>query len=423
MRCIGCSSSKDEQWLTGAVTQAVESPTPERRILHVDMDAFYASVEEREDPTLVGKPVVVGGPVNGRGVVSAANYVARQYGVHSAMPAALAARLCPQAIFIKPRHSLYAEASRHIHAVFADYTPLVEPLALDEAFLDITGSQALFGSAADIARRIKSEILESTQLVASVGLAPNKFLAKVASDIDKPDGFVEVKFGEERGFLGPLPVTRVWGVGRRTAEILERLGVNTISDLRGQPDDLLTELFGQYGARLRALADGVDDRPVVPEHEAKSISHETTFGVDVTDKNTMHVWLIDLADQVASRARRLGLKGRTIMIKVRFGDFRTLTRSMSLPARTQLTKDVRDAVNELFVNRLGVELKPVRLLGVGLSGFDAIETPQADLFGDQDREHEEQVDAVLDKIRNRFGGTALRRGRNPRGSETSDEPS
>ena len=385
-----------------------------RSILHVDMDAFYASVEEREDPSLKGKPVIVGGSTSGRGVVSAANYVARRFGVHSAQPAALAARLCPEGIFIPPRHKLYAEVSRKIHSVFQAYTPLIEPLALDEAFLDITASQGLFGHAKDIAGRIKSEILETTELVASVGLAPNKFLAKVASDVDKPNGFVVVAPGEERAFLDPLPVTRVWGVGRRTAEVLERLGVRTIGDLHRQSDELLDEMFGQYGARLRQLSMGIDDRPVVAEHEAKSISHETTFGADVDDASTMRVWLLDLAEQVGARARRLRLKGRTVFIKVRFNDFKTLTRSMTLDHQTHVSREIRDSVDELFSNRLGVNLRPVRLLGVGLSGFDERESPQADLFGQPQQDDEVKLDSVLDEVRSKFGTSALRRGRDPR---------
>lgn len=407
-----------------ATVPTTDTPSPDamsaaptrRRILHVDMDAFYASVEEREDPALVGKPVVVGGPVDGRGVVSAANYEARRFGVHSAQPAALAARLCPHAVFIKPRHRLYAAVSRDIHAVMARYTPLIEPLSLDEAFLDVTNSQRLFGPAHGIAVRIKAEILSSTSLVASVGLAPNKFLAKLASDIQKPDALVVVLPGTEQAFLDPLPVTRVWGVGRRTAQTLSRLNVRTIADLRHMSDELLAEVFGQHGTRLRELAHGIDNRPVVPEHEARSVSHETTFADDVSDPGILRMWLLDLADQVTARCRRLDMEGRTVSIKVRFNTFRTITRSHTLTRPTNLTRDVREAADELFANRLGQPLEPVRLIGVGLAGFQQFEMPQADLFGDPQREHEQVVDSVMDNVRSRFGDTALRRGRSPGGT-------
>ena len=383
---------------------------PQREILHVDMDAFYASVEEREDPSLVGKPVIVSGRPDGRGVVSAANYVARRYGVQSAMPAARAVRLCPNGVFLPPRHRLYAEVSREINSVFKHFTPLVEPLALDEAFLDVTGSMRLFGPGIQIARAVKDTILQRTQLIASVGVAPNKFLAKLASDVQKPDALVWVKPGEEQDFLDPLPVRRIWGVGRRTADTLERIGVQTVCDLRAQPLELLEELFGKQGNHIAQLARGVDDRPVVAEHEARSISHETTFAEDVADAAVMRAWLLELADQVASRARKLELSGRTIQIKVRFGDFKTITRSVTLERSTHSSREVRAAVDMLFTERLGVALRPVRLLGAGLSGFGPDGNAQDDLFGDALREKEQVLDDVVDRARGRFGGAALRRG-------------
>jgi DNA polymerase IV len=377
------------------------------------MDAFYASVEERENPSLVGRPVIVGGSSKGRGVVSAANYVARRYGVHSAMPSAQAARLCPQAVFIAPRHSLYAHVSKQIRAVFDEFTPLVEPLALDEAFLDVTACERLFGPAIRIARTIKRRIAEDTQLVASVGVAPNKFLAKLASDIKKPDALVSVKEHEVQTFLDPLPVSRVWGVGRRTAQTLERIGVRSIADLRRQERHALESLFGKTGAHLWRLARGLDDRLVVPEQEARSVSHETTFETDVSDADVMRVWLLDLAEQVGARLRRNGLFARTIHIKVRFHDFRTITRSQTLATRTASSTLIREAVDHLFSNRLG-QLEPVRLLGVGVSGFDALESPQADLFEAASEKPGEEIDSVLDSVSERFGRSALRRGIDPR---------
>ena len=297
-------------------------------ILHCDMDAFYASVEERERPELVGKPVIVGGSPEKRGVVSAANYVARKYCVHSAMPAATARWLCPQGIFLPPRISYYAEISRQIREIFERFTPLVEPLSLDEAFLDVTGSEKLFGSAAEIGQKIKLTVREEIGLVVSVGVAPNKFLAKIASDLNKPDGFLVVEKVQE--FLDPLPVERLWGVGKQSSKVFERLGIRTIGQLRQWPVETLVSRFGSQGKHLWQLAHGIDDRPVVPEREAKSISHETTFEHDVDDQDVLRAWLADLTEQVGWRLRRHGLRGRTVRLKVRFADFSTITRSQTL---------------------------------------------------------------------------------------------
>jgi DNA polymerase-4 len=241
------------------------------------MDAFYASVEERDRPELVGKPVIVGGTPEGRGVVAAANYVARKFGVHSAMPAVAAHRLCPHGVFLRPRTEYYAEVSDQIRAIFEKYTPLIEPLSLDEVFLDVTGSEPLFGPAVSIGRAIKQEIRERLRLIASVGVAPNKFLAKIASDLKKPDGFVVVEPTQVQEFLDPLPVGRLWGVGKVTGQVFEKLGVHRIGQLRQMPVELLRHHFGSSGEHLGELAQGIDDRPVVPEQEAKSISHEPTF--------------------------------------------------------------------------------------------------------------------------------------------------
>ena len=382
----------------------------QRQILHVDMDAYYASVEQREDPSLAGKPVIVAGATAGRGVVSAANYVAREYGVHSAMPAARALRLCPHGVFLPPRHQLYAEISREIHEIFRHYTPLVEPLALDEAFLDVTGSVRLFGPALKIGREIKHEILLQTGLVASVGVAPNKFLAKLAGDVRKPDALVEVLRGQEQAFLDPLPVSRIWGLGKRSAEILQRIGVHSIAQLRAQPEALVKELFGRGGEQVARLAQGIDEREVIAEHEARSISHETTFAEDLTDTAVMRGWLLELCAQVASRARRLELRGRTVQIKVRFGSFKTITRSITLERATFTTSELRAAVETLWGERLGVPLEPIRLLGVGLAGFDGPVHEQADLFADPAAERNRTLDSVLDTANERFGAAALRRG-------------
>ena len=266
-------------------------------IIHADMDAFYASVEERDQPELVGKPVIVGGSPEQRGVVSAASYVARRYGVHSAMPAVTAHRLCPHGIFLPPRISYYAEISSQIRDIFERFTPLVEPLSLDEAFLDVTGSERLFGPAPEIGRKIKQAIREELRLVASVGVAPNKFLAKIASDLKKPDALVVVEPEQVQEFLAPLPVERLWGVGKKGSKVFERLGIRTIGQLRQWPLESLQTHFGSSGEYLWQLAHGIDDRPVVPEREAKSISHETTFAQDIAELEVLRAWLVDLTEQ------------------------------------------------------------------------------------------------------------------------------
>lgn len=379
-------------------------------ILHVDMDAFYASVEELDNPALAGRPVVVGGTPDGRGVVAAANYAARRFGIHSAMPAAQAKRLCPQAVFIRSRMDRYAQLSRAIRTIFARYTPLVEPLSLDEAFLDVTSSLRLFGDAQTIARRIKRDIRDELGLVASVGVAPNKFLAKLASDLNKPDGLVVVPTHAIEAFLAPLPVSRLWGVGKVANRDLAELGVQTIGDLRNVPEELLERRFGRSAAHLRRLARGIDDRPVVPDRDAKSISHETTFATDIDDAEILRSWLLELSEQVATRLRRHALRGRTVFIKVRYADFRTVTRSESLDAPTSVTRVLYLAAARLLRAELGSRPPPVRLLGMGVSGVTAETLEQGELFEETNREQQRRIDSVVDEIKTRFGNRALRRG-------------
>ena len=377
-------------------------------IIHVDMDAFYASVEEREDPSLVGKPVIVGGSAEGRGVVAAANYEARKFGVHSAMSAARARKLCPHAVFVKPRMDLYAAVSRQIRSVFERFTPLVEPLSLDEAFLDVAGSQALFGPAAQIGRRIKETIRVETKLVASVGVAPNKFVAKIASDLKKPDGFVVVEQEGIRDFLDPLPVGRIWGVGKVTGRVFEKLGVRTIGELRLLPEPLLDQVFGSSGEHYRRLANGIDDRRVVPDRSAKSISHETTFPKDIRDRELLRACLAELVEQVGRRLRRHGRRCRTIELKIRFADFRTVTRSATLPEATDITQELLRVGVELLTDNLPARPAPIRLLGFGVHGLEQ-EIVQPTLFEDVDRDKQRKVDSVSDRIAERFGKTAIRR--------------
>ncbi len=378
-------------------------------ILHVDMDAFYASVEELDRPELVGKPVIVAGDPHSRGVVSAANYVARTFGVHSAMPSATAHRLCPHGVFLPGRMDRYVDVSREIHEIFHRYTPLVEPLSLDEAFLDVSGSTGLFGPAEQIGRSIKREIHDELQLVASVGVAPNKYLAKIASDLDKPDGFVVVDENNIRAFLDPLPVSRIWGVGRVSNQVLDRLGIRTIGQLRATPLELLQDKFGAMGEHLWQLAHGVDDRSVVPDHEAKSISHETTFATDIADSDILRGCLLHLTEQVAQRLRAHGLLARTVHIKVRFADFKTITRNQTLSEATDLTDELWRTAAEMFDNRLPQNHTAVRLLGMGVSGFDDSEESQGFLFDREQRARQGKLDSVTDEILDRFGKGSIGR--------------
>lgn len=379
-------------------------------ILHVDMDAFYASVEERDDPSLVGKPVIVGGSAEARGVVAAANYEARKYGVHSAMSSKRAKQLCSNAIFIKSRMDHYAGVSKQIRAIFESFTPLVEPLSLDEAFLDVAGSERLFGPAPTIGRQIKQRIRDELRLVASVGVAPTKFVAKVASDVEKPDGFVVVEADNVQSFLDPLPVGRIWGVGKVTGQVFDRLGIQTIGQLRELPLKALIDTFGAAGEHYWNLAHGIDNRRVVPDREAKSISHETTFSADIADKEILRACLVDLAEQVARRLRRHGRRGRTVELKIRFADFRTITRSKTLGQPTDITQELVNAGLDIFLKKLPEKHLPIRLLGFGVHDLDAVAEVQGQLFDEPDRDKQRQVDRVADQIAAKFGKSAIRRG-------------
>jgi DNA polymerase-4 len=378
-------------------------------ILHVDMDAFYASVEIRDRPELAGRPVVVGGSPDGRGVVAAASYVARRFGIRSAMPAAQARRLCPQAVFLPSRIAHYAEISGQIRAIFERYTPIVEPLSLDEAFLDVRSSEKLFGPSDQVGQRIKNDIRGELNLVASVGVAPNKFLAKLASDLHKPDGFLVVNPEDIETFLDPLPVNRLWGVGNATDRALHRLGLRTIGQLRRLPRDWLVRQFGHLGEHLWRLARGRDERPVVAARQAKSVSHETTFEHDIGDPLVLRTWLRSLAEQVGFRLRQSQYRGRTVVIKVRYGDFTTITRSHTLAEATDITDDLWRHAGQLFERLLPLRA-PVRLLGVGVADLQQPQQQQPDLFGEAPPVRKQELDRVADAIRTRFGKRALRRG-------------
>lgn len=379
-------------------------------ILHVDMDAFYASVEERDDPRLVGRPVIVGGTAERRGVVAAANYVARQFGVHSAMASGEAKRRCPHAVVIPPRMDVYAGVSRQIRAIFERYTPTVEPLSLDEAFLEVTGSAHLFGGAEVVGRRIKADIKTELRLIASVGVAPNKFLAKIASDVEKPDGFVVVTTETAQAFLDPLPIGRLWGVGRVTGETFARQGISTIGQLRTLSLATLEHLAGRMGSRLWNLAHGRDDRRVVPDREGKTISHETTFPIDISDKHILRSWLFDLTEQVAQRLRRHSLSAKTIQIKMRAADFQTFTRARTLSTATNVTQELWQAAADLFEEFARGKRLSVRLLGMGVSGLAADAKTQQRLFGGEEHRRQGKLDSVADAIAERFGRDAIQRG-------------
>jgi DNA polymerase-4 len=380
-----------------------------RAILHIDMDAFFAAVEVLDDPSLQGKPVIVGGTPEGRGVVAAASYEARAYGIHSAMSAARAVKLCPHGVFRRGRHRRYAAVSRQIFDLFTEYTPLVEPLSLDEAFLDVTGCQRLHGSAAQIGRTIKQRIREEIGLVASVGLAPNKFLAKLASDLDKPDGFFIFTAENCREILAGLPVCRLWGVGDVTQRRLERQGIRTIGDLQEMSPEDLTARFGDHAAHLYQLALGRDDRAVIPRSAAKSIGHETTFPADIADESELRAILDELVAKVARRLRSQRLTARTVSLKARYSDFTTVTRALTLPEPTAATAVLRDTARELLAHRLGRRGRPLRLIGVAVSKLKRRDEGPVELFTDQQVAREQKIDAVLDRVHSRFG-SMIRRG-------------
>ena len=386
-----------------------------RSIIHVDMDAFFASVEVLDRPELAGRPVVVGGTPQGRGVVSAASYEARRFGIHSAMSAARARALCPRAVFLEPRLERYGEVSRAVFAVFGDYTPLVEPLSIDEAFLDVTGCRRLHGSATDIGHAIKDRIRSEIGLTASVGISYNKFLAKLASDLEKPDGFVVVSPLRAPELLRRLPIERMWGVGKAAAAQLHLHGVRTIGDLLVVPEPVLAAKFGVQAGRWQALGRGMDDRPVVPAREAKSIGNEMTFPEDITAAEQLRGVCDLLADKVGHRLRVQGLQAGTITLKVRFADFTTCTRSLRLQRPTDSSVKIRETARELLETRVGRRGRALRLLGVTASHLDLPVAEQADLFGDGAAdERQRRLDRIMDRVQARYG-SKLHRGatRNP----------
>jgi len=375
------------------------------------MDAFYAAVEVREDPSLRGKPVVIGHRGR-RGVVSTCSYEARRFGVRSAMPSVTAERLCPSAVWLPGRMSLYVEVSHRIREILERFSPLVEPLSIDEAFLDLTGIARDLSDGRRIAAEVKREIRDRERLTGSAGVAPNKFLAKVASDLEKPDGLVVIPLEEVPTRLWPLPVERLWGVGPKTGERLRGHGFATISDLVKAPAERLARLLGSGAAEhLLALAHGRDDRVVQPGREAKSISEERTYGEDLTRPADVDRALLARADGVTRELRGQGLVARTVHLKVRTDDFETVTRAKTLSEPTDLAEVVVAAARELFRERIDLKGRGVRLLGLGVSSLEPAGAGQAALFGDERREKLRSLARTADEIREKFGKAALARAR------------
>jgi nucleotidyltransferase/DNA polymerase involved in DNA repair len=393
-----------------------------RVILHVDMDAFYAAVEVRENPALAGLPLIIGhrGP---RGVVSTCSYEARTFGVRSAMPSVRAERLCPQAVWLPGNMTRYAAVSRELRRLFDDFSPDVEPLSIDEAFLDLTGIAADLAAGRTAAQELKARIRATQHLSASVGVAPNKFLSKLASDLEKPDGLVVLALEDVPARLWPLPVERLWGVGPKTAARLQAYGVRTIGDvLRVSESDLCRMVGSSSAAHLRALARGEDARPVETEREAKSISEERTYADDLTDPDTIDRALLQRSDAVARELRREKLSARTVHIKVRTGDFTTWTRAHTLPEPTDLAEAIVGAARALFRDKIDLSGRGVRLLGVGVSGLEPATAVQPTLFEDAPDQRARRVARAADAVREKLGREALVRARLLRPLHPGDVP-
>jgi len=379
--------------------------TAPRQILHVDMDAFFASVEQLDHPALRGKPVLVGAR-SARGVVAAASYEARPFGVHSAMPMMAALRRCPHAVVVAARHDRYVEVSEAVFGVLRTYTPLVEGLSVDEAFLDVTASRSLFGDGETIARRIKADIVERTGLYASAGVAPCKFVAKIASDLQKPDGLVVVRPEEVETFLAPLPIERMWGVGVKTAPKMRALGLATLGDLARADARQLDRVLGAWGIEAQALARGLDPRHVVPDRPAKSIGAEETFDSDIRDRSGLERHLLEQSARVARRMCREQLLGRVVVVKVKYADFTLQSRRMTLAEPVGDTDSIF-AVARVLLDRFPLQMG-VRLTGVSVSDLKT-ESSAAALFSEPVGERRRRLEKVTARIAERFGGQGLRR--------------
>lgn len=397
-----------------------------RWIMHVDMDAFFASVEQLDHPEYKGHPVIVGG-LSSRGVVATASYEARKFGVHSAMPISRAKKLCPQGIFVYPNMARYKEISHIIHKVMEEFTPLIEPLSLDEAFLDVTGITHKFTGPKALGRAIKDRVFEETGLIISAGLAPNKFLAKLASDLDKPDGLVVIPYGKECESLANLPIKRIWGVGPSTERRLKHGGFLLIKDIQALSDEKpLVPYVGNQARRIWELARGIDERPVEPDRQIQSVGNEETYESDVEDPAVIELELHYFANRVAKRLRKYGLMGHTVSIKVRYNDFKTVSRQKRLDSATDQERIIYDTSvllwNKLMRERTGtpfvqahtsmldMPVKPIRLLGVTVSGLSTEGMVQEDLFSSKVDEKEEKLSTVLDSLASKFGEGAIMSG-------------
>ena len=379
----------------------------ELNIVHVDMDAFYAAVEQKDNPQLQGKPVIVGGTgLDDRGVVSTASYEARKYGVHSAMPIKQARKLCPEGVFLPCRGERYAKISQQIFNIMSDFTPRIEKISIDEAFLDLTGCHHLFGTSREIGQKIKKRIQKELDLVASIGIAPNKFLAKLASDLEKPAGFKVIAEDEIAEVLDPLPVKNIWGVGEKTAAVLAEQGIKTVEQLKKYSTEELEALFGKLGHQLYQLARGIDKREVEVGEETKSISHEKTFRRDLKQEDPLFSILMELSEMVGRRLRKKRFKGKTVFIKLRYDDFNTLTRQKTLQRPFFTTEKIYQTGKELILQE-NLLNRPVRLLGIGVSNLIEKSAQQLSLFDD----HREDLVRTLDEIKNKYGEKSVFRAR------------
>lgn len=379
-------------------------------ILHVDLDAFFAAVEQRDDPQLRGKPVVVGADPQGgkgRGVVSTCSYEARKFGIRSAMPISKAYQLCPHAVFVQPHFAKYSEASRKVFAIFSDFTPHIQGLSIDEAFMDITTSAHLFGGPVETAKRLKERIRQEVGLTASVGIASVKFVAKIASDLSKPDGLISVPADGIMEFLKPLKIERLWGVGPKTAEVLHRSGIETIGQLAELSLEEMRGRFGESGGHLFNLSHGIDLREVEEETDVKSVSHEHTFNTDTFNSEEILAMILELSEHVSRRLRKDNLKGKTITVKIRLQGFETYTRAVTLGERTNFTDVIFATAKSIFEKFFKPGMK-IRLIGVRVNHFEDAYV-QDSLFSDPVDERREKIHTVVDMIKNKFGEDAIQR--------------
>jgi len=379
------------------------------RIMHIDLDAFFVSVEQAQNPDLKGKPVVVGGKPDRRGVVASASYEARRFGLHAGMPLATASRLCPQAIFIVGNFHKYRDASQKFMAILADFSPYLEPLGLDEAYLDATGFESIHGTIRQMAIAIKQRIREELDICASIGIAGGKVVAKIASDLSKPDGLLEIPAGKERSFLKPLPVAKLPGIGKKSEQILKGLGISTIGQLAALPLSVLKSHFGAASELMHNHASGIDDREVEPPGEAKSISRETTFGKDTRDTSFLKATLRYLSERVGSDLRRQGKLARCVTMKLRYADFTTITRQQTLSQASDTDQIIFDIGSKLLRKELSGEKQAVRLIGIGVSNL--VEAGRQLGMLDASTQRLEKLNTAIDRIRKKYGFTAIQTGR------------